>query len=333
MTVQNKAKVQFLLSVDTEEEWDWSGPFPEKQFSVKNIAEIPAFQLFCQELGIKPTYLVDYPVANDAVSAKILRNLANDYCEIGAHLHPWANPPYAEKTTKSLSHVVNLPIEQVEAKLQKLVDAIKINIGVEPTSFRTGRWGINGEVITLLNNYQFEVDSSIYPLYQNDYFSCESAPGHHYMPSLSDTNKADNSPTHNILEIPVTCGFNRSNYTLSQRIHRLFEQPPFSWLKFNGALWHSFLLRKIYLSPELCSSKDMIRLIDNKLLNGDSCFHMYLHSSSLIDNVTGLNNEVHAREKICQRIHKVITHLAEVADIEFLTLTQAKSVLQGIPSQ
>jgi hypothetical protein len=333
MTMQSKAKVQFLLSVDTEEEWDWSGPFPEQQFSVKNIAEIPAFQLFCQELGIKPTYLVDYPVASHVESASIMAGLATEHCEIGAHLHPWANPPYAEKTNEYLSHVVNLPIEQVEAKLSTLVNTIVSNIGKKPTAFRTGRWGINGEVLTLLNNYQFEVDSSIYPLYQNDYFSCESAPGHHYMPSLSDTNKAEASPTHNILEIPVSCGFNRSNYGLAQKIHRLFEQPPFSWLKFNGALWHSFLLRKIYLSPELCSSKDMNRLIDNKLSNGDSCFHMYLHSSSLIDNVTGLNNEVHAREQICRRISQVITHLSQVADIEFLTLTQAKSLFQWANSR
>jgi GGDEF domain-containing protein len=72
----------------------------------------------------------------------------------------------------------------------------------------------------------------------------------------------------------------------------------------------------------------MNRLIDNKLSNGDSCFHMYLHSSSLIDNVTGLNNEVHAREQICRRISQVITHLSQVADIEFLTLTQAKTLFQ-----
>jgi hypothetical protein len=110
-------------------------------------------------------------------------------------------------------------------------------------------------------------------------------------------------------------------------MHRIFERRPFSWLKINGALWHSLLLRKIYLSPELCSSKDMIRLIDNKLKNGDSCFHMYLHSSSLLTDVTGLNTELNARESICTRMSEVINHLSHIADVEFLTLTEAKATL------
>jgi hypothetical protein len=325
MALLDKPKIQFILSVDTEEEWDWSGPFPDKNFSVNNVFEIPAFQLYCQELGIKPTYLVDHAVSNNTESAAILRELSRKHCEIGAHLHPWVNPPFTEKTTEFLSHVINLPIDIVEAKLAELISSIQTNIGVKPTSFRTGRWGINGAVIELLAKYQFEVDSSIYPLYHNDYFTCETAPFKQYYPSLANTNIHDENQKHNILELPVSCGFNRSNYSLAQKMHRLFEKRPFSWLKINGALWHTLLLRKIYLSPELCTSKDMNRLIDNKLKNGDGCFHMYLHSSSLLTDVTGLYNEVNARENICQRISEVVHHLSRVADVEFVTLTEAKS--------
>jgi hypothetical protein len=330
MPFPSKPKVQFILSVDTEEEWDWSGPFPDKNFSVNNVFEIPAFQLYCQELGIKPTYLVDHAVSNNAESAAILRELPRKHCEIGAHLHPWVNPPFTEKTTEFLSHVINLPIDLVEAKLVELISSIQTNIGVKPTSFRTGRWGINGAVIELLTKYEFEVDSSIYPLYHNDFFTCETAPIRQYYPSLANTNTHDENQEHDILELPVSCGFNRSNYSLAQKMHRLFEKRPFSWLKINGALWHTLLLRKIYLSPELCTSKDMNRLIDNKLKSGDSCFHMYLHSSSLLSDVTGLNNEVNARENICQRISEVVQYLSYVADIEFVTLTEAKSKLNAM---
>jgi len=324
MALLDRPKVQFILSVDTEEEWDWSGPFPDKNFSVDNVFEIPAFQLYCQELSIKPTYLVDHAVSNNVESAAILRELPSKHCEIGAHLHPWVNPPFTEKTTEFLSHVINLPIDIVEAKLDELISSIQTNIGVKPTSFRTGRWGVNGAVIELLAKYQFEVDSSIYPLYHNDYFTCETAPIKQYYPSLANTNIHDKKQKH---KIPVSCGFNRSNYSLAQKMHRLFETRPFSWLKMNGVLWHTLLLRKIYLSPELCTSKDMNRLIDNKLKNDDSCFHMYLHSSSLLTDVTGLNNELNARENICQRISEVVHHLSRVADVEFVTLTEAKSKL------
>jgi peptidoglycan/xylan/chitin deacetylase (PgdA/CDA1 family) len=325
MPVAHKPKVQFVLSIDTEEEWDWNGDFPEKEFSLNNVFEIPAFQLFCQDLGVKPTYLVDYAVANDEQCAKILKSIPRERCEIGAHLHPWANPPFFSPITEYLSHVINIPVEGVEAKLKELLQVIETNIGIQPRSFRTGRWGINGTVIKLLEQYDFEVDSSVYPLYHNEYFSCESAPSHNYWPALENTN--NEKKEHNIFEIPVTCGFNRSNYVIAQKVHKLLEKRPFTWLKANGFLWHTLLLRKLYLSPELCSGKDMNRLIDNNLSKGNTFFHMYLHSSSLISNVTGLHNELNAREAICQRIAQVIKHLSAKADIEFLTLTEAKQKL------
>lgn len=321
-----KKSITFILSVDTEEEWDWSGPFPNKDFSVRNVYEIPAFQMFCQELGIKPTYLVDYAVADNKNGANILKNLNKEYCEIGAHLHPWANPPFYNETSEFSSHVINLPLEHVEEKFKALVSVIEQNIGCSPSSFRTGRWGISGDVLKLVNQNGITTDSSIYPLYNNDYFSCESAPSQHYWPDFNNTNLPSASQK-DIFEIPVTCGFNRTNYRLAQSVHKRLEAAPFTWLRANGILWHSFLLRKLYLSPELCSASDMKRLINTSLKRGETVFHMYLHSSSLIEQVTGLNNEVHARENICQRIAQVIEHLQKIADIDFCTLSQAREKL------
>lgn len=320
-----KPSVTFILSVDTEEEWNWSDSFPNKDFSVTNVDEIPAFQAFCQELNIKPTYLVDYAVANNKHSAEILKSIHHEHCEIGAHLHPWANPPFYDETSEYSSHVINLPIEHVEAKLKALIEIIKTNIGCQPKSFRTGRWGINGEVLQLLYANNIDTDSSVYPLYNHQYFSCETAPIQQYWPDFSNTNNVGTQ--RNIFEIPVTCGFNRSNYSLAQRTHKLLESAPFTWLRANSILWHSLLLRKLYLSPELCSTNDMKRLIDTSLKRNQRVFHMYLHSSSLIDNTTGLNNEENARENICQRIAQVIEHLHKYANIEFCTLSQTRQKL------
>jgi len=47
--------VRFLLSVDTEEEFDWGGRFPQEDCSVENIQCIPAFQEFCETIDIRPT--------------------------------------------------------------------------------------------------------------------------------------------------------------------------------------------------------------------------------------------------------------------------------------
>jgi hypothetical protein len=320
-----KDEVIFILSVDTEEEWDWSGPFPEKDFLVSNINEIPAFQLFCQEQGIKPTYLVDYAVADSQTGANVLGNLNKAQCEIGAHLHPWVNPPFYNETSEFSSPVINLPLEQVEEKLEILIERIKETLGCQPTSFRTGRWGINGDVLKLLNKHGISTDSSIYPLYHHQYFSCENAPTQAYWPNFEDTNKKGEQ--RDIFEIPVTCGFNRTNYALSQGLHKLMESAPFTWLRANSVLWHSKLLRKLYLSPELCSSSDMNRLIKTCLKRKEKVFHMYLHSSSLIDNTTGLNNEINARENICKRIQHVIENIQKTHRIKFCTLSEARALL------
>lgn len=323
--------VIFILSVDTEEEWDWSGPFPNDNFSVSNVNEIPAFQLFCQELGVKPTYFVDYAVANNTHSANILKKLNRAELEIGAHLHPWANPPFYDETSEAASHVVNLPIEHVKEKLKALNKKIIDNIEEQPVSFRTGRWGINGEILELLAKEGYKTDSSVYPLYHNDFFSCENASTNPYWPDLNNTNN-EGSP-HKIYEIPVTVGFNRSNYPLWQKLHKLCLKAPFTWLRTNGILWQTHILRKLYLSPELCTANDMKTLIDVGLKKKQRVFHMYLHSSSLIEKITGLSNEANARENICKRIQQVVEHLEKSHPVQFCTITEAREMLLTQHSQ
>ncbi|NQY35793.1 MAG: WalW protein [Alteromonadaceae bacterium] len=332
----SSGQILFVLSVDTEEEWDWSGPFPEDNFCVKNIKELPAFQFFCQELGIKPTYFVDYAVANDLVAANTLKALNKSYCEIGAHLHPWVNPPFFDDTCEASSHVVNLPIDHVKQKLLALNKKIIKEIGQTPKSFRTGRWGINGEILKLLHQEGISVDSSVYPLYKSEYFSCESAPNIPYWPDLNDTNKqadiaSTNANEHNneqcVLEIPVTVGFNRPYYSLAQKLHKMFAKPPFIWLRINGFLWHTKVLRKLYLCPELCSADNMKTLVDGSLKKGHTVLHMYFHSSSLIENVTGLSSQSNARETICQQIREVIEHLQKNRKVKFCTISEAKEII------
>ena len=122
-----KQDVLFILSVDTEEEWQWDDEFPQNNCSVKNVEKLPEFQQFCESLGIRPTYFVDYAVANDQHGSAVLKGFAEKrVAEIGAHLHPWCNPPYFGKTTEAESHVINLPFEQVEQKLDAL-NAVLVN--------------------------------------------------------------------------------------------------------------------------------------------------------------------------------------------------------------
>lgn len=324
--MEDKPPILFVLSVDTEEEWDWSGPFPQEFADVKNVDRIPEFQNLCTELGIKPTYFVDYAVVNSPHAVQKMRAFCHlDECEIGAHLHPWCNPPYFGEVGEAESHVVNLPTEQVKQKLEVLIDKITSTLDIPPNSFRTGRWGIDSKVMQLLVEKNISVDSSIYPFYQNEYFSCNDAPLLPYWPDLS--NPLKEGAQQEIFEIPVTVGFNRQAFTQWNQIHTAFATPPLSLTRFNGLAWHTHLLRKNYLCPELSSIEDMISLCDIVIKKGYPILHMYMHSSSLIDNTNSLLGNKNAFNFMTNAVTEVVSYLKEHYHIEFCTISQAAAKL------
>lgn len=319
--------ILFILSIDTEEEWDWSGPFPQQHGEVKNVTHIPEFHSTITRFGIRPTYFVDYAALDCQQSVNHLNSVyQQNNCEIGAHLHPWCNPPYFGEVNEFESHVVNLPIEQVEQKMYALMSKVKQTLGVSAKSFRSGRWGINSQVLKLLIKQGINLDSSVYPLYQNEFFSCLGAPPTPYWPDFNDP--LQESAQRDIFELPVTVGFNRSNFELSNKIHSLFSSPNLSWTRFNGLAWHSKMLRKYYLSPELCSVADMQDLCKVVIEKGYPVLHMYMHSSSLLNNSNSLVGKQNAFNHICDSITKVVTFLKQRYPIEFCTISEAAKKLQ-----
>lgn len=322
-----KPDILFVLSIDTEEEWNWSGKFPSTDCAVSNADSLPSFQAFCDDLGIRPTYFVDYAVANAPKARNVVEQLASlNSVEIGAHLHPWCNPPFFGETDERRSHIVNLPECEVEPKLAKLTALLHEISGYSPLSFRSGRWGINSSCFKLLAKYGYRVDSSVYPFYQNEFFSCEGSPLSPYWPNFNSPLEVGDQ--RQIVEIPVTAGFNRKNYKRASSLHNALSSPNMAWSKLVGVLWHTQLLRKIYLSPELTDSEDMKKLVDTALVNGQTVIHMFFHSSSLIDHATGLMNVNGAFNKICNRIRILVAHLESVANVKHYTISEAASVLQ-----
>ena len=89
-----------LVIIDTEEEFDWSRPLSRDNTSVTSIAAQPRAHDLFAKYGIVPTYVIDYPVATSDLAIRTLGELAaGGACEIGAHLHPWVNPPDTEDVT------------------------------------------------------------------------------------------------------------------------------------------------------------------------------------------------------------------------------------------
>ncbi len=323
-----KPQLTFLLSVDTEEEWDWEGPFPESDFSVENLHQLPAFQAFCEQKGLRPCYFVDYAAAIGLVKqTRFLEQVEKAHCELGAHLHPWANPPFFGKPTEENSHVVNLPLKQVEEKLDALLTLFNQQLKYKPKAFRTGRWGISEDILQLLYLRGFDVDSSVYPFYRNEYFNCYGAPLMPYWPDSENVLKS--GMQRNILEVPVTVGFNRTPFETAAKLHDASENSVLQVIKTTALLWHSKLLRKIYFSPEVTTTQDMITLAESAIENGQRCLHMYFHSSNLINNGTGFLKSDNPFELICTRISDVLSHLSSRYEIVYMTPSEYKVFLNN----
>ena len=154
-----------VVTVDTEEEGLWSGQFVREGNRAENVAlGIPRFQELCERYGIKPTYLVDAPVLEDREAVRLLQSLAErDGCEIGAHLHPWCTPPFEEQISPDTTFLCNLKPHLQRAKIEWLTEKIQSVLGVRPTSFRAGRYGIGPVALCALQNLGYVTDSSVLP--------------------------------------------------------------------------------------------------------------------------------------------------------------------------
>ena len=318
-----KSPVVFVLSVDTEEEWDWSTGFSKEGYSVRNTQKIPKFHSFCHDLGIRPTYFIDYAIVADAASVQRFKGpFEKGECEIGAHLHPWVTPPVEEEIHREHTHAINLPPDLVRRKIAVLTAKLRNEFGARPLSFRSGRWGMNGDLLRLLAEEGYQIESSVHPFYADSSFSYYDAPDTPYWPDFKNCLRPGTQ--RDIFEIPVTSGFNRRNFRLCHSIHQRLSQAPWTTLHVIGALWHFHLLRKIPCSPELADAANLIALARACVHRGHRIIHMFLHSSSLLPGGSPYVQHEEGERELYRRITDVVEYLRIQSDIRFCTLTEEK---------
>jgi hypothetical protein len=137
---------RFIVTVDTEEEFDWGQPFSRTGFGLDHVPHIAEFQTFCESFGVSPIYLVDYPIATDPRAAEVMGGpIAAGKAEAGVQLHPWVSPPFEETVSVHNSFSGNLPRELERAKFNTLRDAIETGLGSTPRIYRAGRYGVGTE--------------------------------------------------------------------------------------------------------------------------------------------------------------------------------------------
>lgn len=277
-----------LLTVDTEEEFNWNGPFRRDGYGLSHVAAIPRFQSFCESLGVQPVYLVDWPIVKDARAAEIIADaVRRGVAEVGVQLHPWVNPPFDEDVCEHNSFAGNLPRELEAAKFLALCDAIESAVGATPQIYRAGRYGLGPHTADLLKGAGIKVDTSVRSLFD---YSLRGGPdfSHHPLaPYWVDDERQ-------LLELPVTSVYSGPLQRLGPLLHRAQRHIPTFFSGFSRLK----LLERIALSPEGVSAAEALRGIENAMQQRLPVLVLSFHSPSLAPGHTPYAADAAAVEAI-----------------------------------
>ena len=154
-----------LVGIDTEGDNQWDLRARQEQ-TFENIYALPKLHALFQRHGVRPTYVVTWPVATDERSQQVLRYLLlRGDCEIGAHHHAWETPPCTPDDVRRHPYASTLPLAQFEAQLAELTAAIGRATGERPVSYRSGRFGFDASHVAALEREGYLVESSVVPLF------------------------------------------------------------------------------------------------------------------------------------------------------------------------
>lgn len=260
-----------LLTVDTEEEFNWSGPFSRQNYGLSHVAAIPRFQSFCERIGARPVYLVDWPIVTEPRAVEIIGDaMRRGTAEVGVQLHPWVNPPFEEEVCVHHSFAGNLPNALEAAKFMALRDAIEAAFHAAPLIYRAGRYGLGPDTAALLKAAGIRVDTSVRSLFDYSHQGGPDYSRHPFTPYWVD-------PERELLELPVTSVHWGLLRNFGVRLQRLGAKAPHAL----GALSRLGLLERIALTPEDVSAEEALRGIDIAHNSGLPVLVLSFHSPTL----------------------------------------------------
>jgi hypothetical protein len=288
VTWADGARVQFGASarpllfvvVDTEEEFNWLEPFSRGNTSVRAMQHIDRLQHEFSTRGIKPTYVVDFPVASQPDGFGPLKEFADaGLARIGAHLHTWVNPPFQEDVTARNSFGCCLGEALETEKIRVLQTQIALSFGRPPLVFKAGRYGFGPSTAAGLEALGFSVDLSVNP--RRNYTS-EGGPSF---------DGFDSAPfffgqRRRLLELPCTTDYIGIAGSFAPRLHRAISHPALEATRVVGAMSRLGVVNKIMLSPEISSFDEMRALTRSLLQRGLRTFSLTMHSPSVMPECT-----------------------------------------------
>jgi hypothetical protein len=261
--------------IDAEEDFDWQRPVHGVAHDVGCMRHLSDLQSILAAYRAVPTYLLTYPVLQDAAIVAALRTrLARGQCLVGIQLHTWVNPPFGEAPEVRNSFGANLSAEREEQKLLALMRLFSDAFGEMPKVFRAGRYGLGRHTPGLLEKHGFLIDTSLAPCTS---FGDEEGPDF----SADDFRAFWFGATRPVLELPLCRSIVGWGGAAAARAYRWLAatQKPRHILP--GLLAWSRCAERITLSPEGNDAVAAGRLARALLGRGQTVLALSLHSSSL----------------------------------------------------
>ncbi len=314
-----------LVAIDTEGDNQWSADARRHQ-TFDNLYALGRLHDFFERHGVRPTYVITHPVATDARSAEVLRALlGRGTCEVGAHHHAWETPPCTAADIARHPYAMSLPLDQFDAQLRSLTDAIAGSIGVRPVSYRSGRFGFSPSHVSSLERAGYLVDSSVAPLFYEAHKhgpDFVGAPLHPYFLSYDDATRAGTS---DLLELPISAALNRRVPAFAERWYARAPSPYMTkrvlrWLRVAHVRW---------LRPSYSSAEEMIALARQLVARGAPILNLLFHSSEAIVGGSPYNRTEAELDAFFDRLSKVLTVATRELHADAMTFAEYRARFGG----
>lgn len=262
---------RFLLVIDTEEEFDWNAPFSRDSRSVTISAAMDQGQRYFTSAGVRPLWVVDYPVIDDPDAGTMLARWQREgRADVGAHCHPWVNPPHTEHVSAHNSFAGNLPEETERAKLTVLRDRIADVTGKPPVAFRAGRYGIGPNTGTILRDLGFRIDTSVRSRFD---YRAQHGPDFSAMPLAPWRVGPDGA----LIELPLSTAYNGALAPWGGSLQSLVSQVG----PIGSALARTGLFQRVPLTPEGVTPGEAVAAVDRLIRDGLRLLLFSFHSPTL----------------------------------------------------
>jgi hypothetical protein len=218
-----------------------------------------------------------YPIVADKDAWRPVAALhAAGECFIGAHLHSWVTPPYAEQTSVAHSFQGNLDAVLEYEKMKLLTECIESRFGQRPRIFKAGRYGFGQATAAALEILGFEIDVSFMPHWRYDE---QGGPSFAFAP----VDPFWLRPQGRLLEIPLTAGFTGGlAFNVGPWLYNKVDRPMLRNARVPGVLARTRLLNRVRLTPEGISLNEACRLTRRLFARGLRVFQVSFHSTSMV---------------------------------------------------